>query len=164
MVGRIIFLVRQLDDIYSRRQKMAKNKKNKLSSKKYPTIFALEGGIRHYKSGTLLELYSQISLDEWKLIVEETIKYKVFLECLKETAVRLLNESWTEDDEWFCLHLEVAVSRMRNIDPLYVSKYDQDELKKAYTTKMVTGVDELRLIIEDMRRQERDVRTKVSEI
>jgi hypothetical protein len=141
-----------------------KSKKKELSNKKYPTLFALEGGIRHYKSGSLLELYSQIELGEWQSIVEETIKYKVFLECLKDTAIKLLSEQWTEDDEWFRIHLEVAVSRMRNIDPLYVSKYDQEALKSAYTAKMVAGAKELKLLIDDMRRQERDVKANVSGI
>lgn len=141
-----------------------KNSKKSKKDKKYPTLFVLEGGIRYYKSGSLLELYSQISIDEWYTIVEETIKYKVFLECLKDTAVELLSETWTEDDDWFRLHLDVAVSRMRNIDPLYVSRFNQDELKAAYTQKMVSGAEELRVIIEDMRRQEKEVIANISGI
>lgn len=141
-----------------------KNSKKSKKDKKYPTLFVLEGGIRYYKSGSLLELYSQISIDEWYTIVEETIKYKVFLECLKDTAVKLLSETWTEDDDWFRLHLDVAVSRMRNIDPLYVSRFNQDELKAAYTQKMVSGAEELRVIIEDMRRQEKEVIANISGI
>lgn len=139
-----------------------KRSKKSKKDKKYPTIFVLEGGIRYYKSGSLLELYSQISMDEWYTIVEETIKYKVFLECLKDTAVKLLSETWTEDDDWFRLHLDVAVSRMRNIDPLYVSRFDQEELRSAYTKKMVNGAEELRIIIEDMRRQEKEIIANIS--
>ncbi len=141
-----------------------KNPKKSKKDKKYPTLFVLEGGIRYYKSGSLLELYSQISIDEWHTIVEETIKYKVFLECLKDTAVKLLSETWTDDDDWFRLHLDVAVSRMRNIDPLYVSRFDQEKLKTAYTTKMINGAEELRVIIEDMRRQEKEVIANISGI
>jgi hypothetical protein len=141
-----------------------KNSKKSKKDKAYPTLFVLEGGIRYYKSGSLLELYSQISIEEWHTIVEETIKYKVFLECLKDTAVKLLSETWTDDDDWFRLHLDVAVSRMRNIDPLYVSRFNQEQLTAAYTTKMVNGAEELRVIIEDMRRQEKEIIAHISGI
>lgn len=110
---------------------MAKKKNGK--KEPHPTIFVLEGSIRWFKDGSMLELHTQIKPEEWKIIVDETIRYKIFVECLKTTACPILEDSWTEEDEWFLFQLGVAVSRMRNIDPLLVASVDQDSIRDQYT-------------------------------
>ena len=115
-----------------------KRKKTKQKNDKYPTLFAYEGSLRFYKDGSMLSLYSQITNDEWEDIVEETVKYKVFIECLKEYAFPELKERWTEEDDYYRLMLEVALSRMRNIDALLVAKYNQEDIKKFYIKMMVS--------------------------
>ena len=57
---------------------------------KHPTLFVFEGGIKHYEDGSMLELHSQLSSEEWELITAETIKYKVFLDKLKTVALAYL--------------------------------------------------------------------------
>lgn len=122
-----------------------------MSKEPHPTLFVLEGVIQHYEEGTMLELYSNITQEEWLIIIEETVKYKVFLECLKEVACPGLNESWDDRDDWYRIQLEVAVSRMRNIDPLAVAKYDQKAIKSAYTEKMLSSTKEIRQLISEVR-------------
>lgn len=129
---------------------MAKSKKEQ-----HPTIFVLEGDIKHYKEGSMLQLNTQITQEEWEIIVEETVKYKVFLECLKNTGCPLLGESWDEEDDWFRLQLDVAVSRMRNLDPLFVAKYDQEELTTAYSKKMAKNAAEVKALVEQMRAEKK---------
>lgn len=146
------------------------SKKKPRKSKKFkqndnPTLFVLEGSIRYYKDGSMLELYSAINQNEWEMMVEETIKYKIFLECLKETAFPLLNETWTAEDEWFKLQLEVAVSRMRNIDPLLMMKWRVDDIKKTYTNAMGIEAAAVQKLIEDMKQQQKGaLNTKVSDL
>lgn len=143
---------------------MAKKRKSSKSTKKYPALFVLDGMIRVFEKGSILELYNKITIEEWERIVEETIKYKVFLECLKETAFKLLNETWTETDDWFRVQLDVAVSRMSNIDPLLVAKWNQEELSLDYTSRMKTGVAELQCLIEDMKAEESRLQSNISSI
>jgi hypothetical protein len=136
---------------------MSKKKKSKRhSDRKHPTLFAHKGAIRYYKDGSMLSLYSQLSMEEWEDIVEETIKYKVFLECLKEVAFPQLEEPWVPDDEYFKLQLEIAVSRMRNIDALLVAKFSQEEMKTKYVKMMEVGVEDMKSMIEDVKKARAD--------
>jgi hypothetical protein len=102
----------------------------------HPTLFVLDGSVRWFKDGSMFELHTQITPEEWEMIVCETIKYKVFVECLKEVACPLLETGWTEEDEWGLLQMQVAVSRIRNIDPLLVAKFDQATIKAEYVKFM----------------------------
>lgn len=113
---------------------MAKKKKGK--KEPHPTIFVLEGSIRWFKEGSMLELHMQVRPEEWKIIVDETVRYKIFVECLKTVACPILEDSWTEEDEWFLFQLGISVSRMRNIDPLLVASIRQDAIKEEYTKLM----------------------------
>ena len=136
---------------------MSKKKKNKKANeRKHPTLFAHNGAIRYYKEGSMLGLYSQITMDEWEDIVEETIKYKVFLECLKDIAFPQLEEPWVHDDEYFKLQLEIAVSRMRNIDALLVIKFDQEAMRSTYKKMMERGVEDMKGMIEDVKKARAD--------
>ena len=127
---------------------MAKKKPKKSPQ---PTLFVIEGSIKHYDDGSMLQLHGLISMEEWEIIVEETVRYKVFLECLKNTGCPLLDESWDEEDDWFRLQLDVAVSRMRNIDPLLVAKHNQEELTKAFSSKMKKNAIEVQNLIKQTR-------------
>lgn len=130
---------------------MAKKRKKKEKPEVHPTLFVWEGVIRHYSGGSMLELYSNITMDEWKTIVEETISYYTFVVCLKEVAFPILKETWTEEDDWYRLQLEIAVSRIRNIDPLAINQKNVDLLKDEYTKKMQTNAKQLMEDIETMR-------------
>jgi len=114
-----------------------------------------DGSIRHYADGSMLQLYSSILPNEWESIVEETIKYQIFLECLKSVAFPILNEKWTKDDDWFRLQLDIAVSRMRNLDPMLVMKWNVDDIKKKYTDKINSGAAEVKTLVEEMKLQQR---------
>lgn len=114
---------------------MAKKKK-KHEPIIHPALFAFEGAVHYFNEGTILELHSQVTAEEWVMIVEETIKYKIFVDCLKEVAYPILSEKWSEEDDWFRVQLGLSVARMRNIDPLLVAKYNQEEIKKEYTRIM----------------------------
>jgi len=99
----------------------------------------------------MLELHGQVQPAEWEQIVEETVKYLVFVECLKSTGIPLLEERWTEDDDYFRIQLEVAVSRMRNIDPLLVAKFKQDEIAEEYKKQMKSGAIEVKEVVTQVR-------------
>jgi len=120
----------------------------------HPTIFVLEGSIRWYKDGSMLELHAQVTPEEWAIIVDETIKYKLFIECLKQTACPILEEAWTEEDEWFRLQLDVAVSRIRNLDPLLVAKYDQKQILSEYTNQAKKNAQLAKAGIEQIRQEQ----------
>lgn len=117
----------------------------------HPTLFALQGSIHVFEEGSMLELHTQITAEEWAEIVDDTINYKIFLECLKEVAIPLLEESWTAEEEWFKIQLDVAVSRMRNLDPLLVAKYDQKQIKEKMSDKMTRNGKTLMACIQKMR-------------
>lgn len=123
---------------------MAKPKRKK---EKQPTFFVLDGAIMCYEDGSMLELHGQVNTEEWEQIIEETVKYKVFVECLKETGMPLLEERWEDQDDYFRVQLDVAVSRMRNIDPLLVAKWNQEELKEEYTKQMKSGAIEVGAVV-----------------
>src|SRR4051812_42658711 len=109
----------------SRRRKQRRNEPQ-------PTLFVFDGEIRHYQDGSMLELYTKITPEEWMEIVTNTIQYKVFLDCLKEIACPILKESWTTEDDWFRLMLDVNVGRMRNLDPLFVATINQEKIREAF--------------------------------
>lgn len=139
---------------------MAK-KKPKRSTKRrkeesHPTLFVWDGEIRLYEDGTMLGLHTQITTEEWEMIVEQTVQYKVFLECLKQVACPILGESWDEEDDWFRVQLDIAVSRMRNIDALLVASHDQKAIAEAHTKKMQKNAKEVQDLVEQMRKQKRD--------
>lgn len=98
----------------------------------HPTLFVFDGSIRYYKDGSMLELHTQVTAEEWEMIVSDTIKYKVFIDCLKEVACPILEDPWTAEDDYFRIQLEVSIARMRNIDPLLVAKFDQKEIFEDY--------------------------------
>ena len=132
-----------------------KSKTTKTARKEqHPTMFVWDGSIRLYEGGSMLELHTQVTDEEWELIVEDTIKYKVFLECLKQVACPILGESWDEEDDWFRIQLEVAVSRLRNIDTLLVATYDQKIIADAYTIKMQREAKEVQKLVVEMREQQ----------
>lgn len=130
-------------------------KKNK-DKDVYPTIFVLEGAIRCYEHGSMLELYSQISMEEWETIVNETIHYKIFLECLKSVAIPILKDEWDEEDDWCRIQLEKSVLRMREIDSLLVAKYDEKLITEAYAKKMRQSATDISIMVEEYRKQHRE--------
>jgi len=127
--------------------------KPKRRKEPHPTFFVLEGAIRCYEDGSMLELYSQIKSDEWEVIVSETVHYKVFLECLKQVACPILEEPWTKEDDYFLVQMEVAVSRMRNIDALLVASIDQKKILRAYTKKAQVNAQALKAEINELKQQ-----------
>lgn len=127
----------------------------KARKENHPTMFVWDGSIRLYEEGSMLSLHTQVTNEEWESIVEQTIKYKVFLECLKETACPILGEPWDDEDDWFRIQLDVAVSRMRNIDGLLVLRHNQKIISEAYTIKMKREATEVQKLVEDMRKEKR---------
>ncbi len=115
---------------------MAKKKKKKRRSELHPTLFVHEGAIQEFPDGTMLELYTQLKTEEWQAIVTETVHYKIFVDCLKNTAFPILKENWTKELDWFRLQLEVAVSRMKNLDPYFAMTINHDNIRQLYIAKM----------------------------
>jgi|10_taG_2_1085330.scaffolds.fasta_scaffold00033_43 hypothetical protein len=131
--------------------KKKSKKKPKRKQENHPTLFILEGTILFYEEGSMLTLHTQVEREEWEQMVEETVKYKVFIECLKETGMPLLKERWEEEDDYFRIQLNVAVSRMRNIDPLLVASHDQIALTEEYTKQMKSGAIEVSEVVTQVR-------------
>lgn len=131
-------------------------KKTATRQEDHPTMFAWDGSIRHFEDGSMLELYTKVTPEEWEMLVEQTVQYKVFLECLKEVACPALGEPWEDDDDWFRVQLDVAVSRMRNMDPILVARHDQKKITAAYTEKMQRESKEVQKLVEEMREQKRN--------
>lgn len=134
---------------------MAKKNKKKPKRNAHPTMFVFDGGIRYFENGSMLELYSQVTMEEWSIIAEETIKYQIFLECLKEVAVPLLEDEWNKEDDWFRLQLDVAVSRIRNIDPLLVAGFNREQIKNVYADTMRQTAPEVLKCMEQVRESHR---------
>lgn len=130
---------------------MAKKRRRKGKKEPHPTLFVLDGSIRHFDGGSMLELYSGISPEEWLTIVNETMSYLTFVTCLKEVAFPILKEVWTDEDDWYRLQLEIAVSRMKNIDPLIINQAQYDTLKEQYSRKMTRNAHELIQDVETLR-------------
>jgi hypothetical protein len=141
----------------AKKSKKTDKKKKGGKREQHPTLFVWEGGIRHYEQGSMLELHTQITTEEWEIIVEQTVAYKVFLECLKQVACPILGEPWDDDDEWFLLQLDVAISRMRNIDTLLVATHDQKAIAKAYTDKMEKNAAEVQELVTKVRSDKREM-------
>lgn len=129
-------------------------KKNKKKAK-HPTLFVFDGTIMYFEEGTMLELHSQVAQDEWEQIVEQTVKYKVFVECLKTVAMPILGERWDEEDDWFRVQLDVAVSRMRNIDPLLVSSHNQTKITEIYSKQMKANAVEVQGMVTEVRESQK---------
>lgn len=130
---------------------MARKRRGGKKKEAHPTLFVLDGSIRHFEKGSMLELYTNITPEEWMTIVEDTMQYLTFITCLKEVACPLLKEPWTDEDDWYRLQLTVAASRMRNIDPLVINQKKYDDLKEQYTRKMTRNAKALVEDIEAMR-------------
>lgn len=126
------------------------SKKKKAKKKKNPTHFVLGGQILEY-TGSMLELHAKVDLEEWKVIIEETISFKVFIECLKEVGMPLLEEKWEKEDQEQLDALVLSVSRIRNIDPLLTATINQDELREQYTTKMKSGAADIDKMVKEIR-------------
>lgn len=124
---------------------------------KHQTLFVYDGSIMVYDDGTMLELHMQITRDEWETIVEQTVQYKVFITCLKNIAYPILEEVWEEDDEWYLKQLDIAVSRIRNIDALSVAKHDIKKIEEAYSTKIRNNANEVQGMIKKVREQKRQI-------
>jgi hypothetical protein len=122
----------------------------KKKKKKNPTYFVLGGQILEY-AGSMLELHAQVDLKEWQVITEETISFKIFVECLKETGMPLLDEGWEKEDQKQLDGLIMAVSRIRNIDPLLAATINQDELREQYTVKMKAGASDILSMVKEIR-------------
>lgn len=102
----------------------------------HPTIFVFDGSIQHFPDGSMLELYTGVTPDEWQDIVVGTVQYKIFLDCLKDIACPLLHESWTSEDDWFRVVLEHNISRMRQLDPMIFLPINQETIKVEFEKKI----------------------------
>ena len=125
---------------------------DKKTKRKFPVLFVLEGGIRMYDRSMVL-FHTKVTMEEWMMIVEETIKYHNFLIALKEVGMRLLKEEWTKLHEYFLRGLEINVARMQKIDPLVVAKIDQETLLEAYKHKMEVNSESVLKEIQEVRDQ-----------
>ena len=134
---------------------MKKKQKPTRRKEPEPTFFVLDGTIRCYEEGSMLQLHMQIEPEEWQAIVCETVKYKAFVECLKEIAYPILEESWEKLDEYFRHQMEIAVSRMRNIDALLVSSLNEEKIKTDYSGWMKHNAVKAKAAIEEIRQQQR---------
>ena len=130
-----------------------KNKKVKKGAEPHPTLFVFDGTVRWYKEGSMLELQSKVTLEEWEMITADTVHYKVFVECLKNVACPILEEPWTKEDDWFRVQMEIAVSRIRNLDPLLVAKYDQKKIMQEYKKKAQKNAQLLKAEINQLKQQ-----------
>ena len=126
------------------------NKKKK-KLEQHPTFFVFDGVVKCYSDGSMLGLQSQVTDEEWKIIINDTISYHIFVECLKEIAFPLLKEQWTVEDEYWRLQLELAVSRIKNLDPIGAMAIKYDDIKKAMANKMKLNATCLSVEIEQLR-------------
>lgn len=122
-------------------------------SEPHPTMFVLDGAIQHFPDGSMLELYTGVTPDEWQDIVVGTVQYKVFLDCLKEVACPILHESWTPDDDYFRVILDHNIGRMRNLDPMIFLPINQDEIRLKFEEKIRRNAIEVAEDIKRMREQ-----------
>lgn len=100
-----------------------------------PTLFAYNGEIMKY-DGAVMSLKASMDDAQWREIVRETIKYKLYLQCLKEIACPSLEDdslSWSSDDDKYIQQLDATISKMSNIDPLLVSSIDQAAISNDYS-------------------------------
>jgi len=111
--------------------------------------FVFEGSIREFE-GSIMGLQSQLSDDEWRQIINETISYKVFLKCLKKVGMPLLGEKWDNDDDQFIIGLTESVSAMKKLDPILTGSVNEKKLKKLYTVKMKDGADGINELVKNV--------------
>jgi hypothetical protein len=139
------------------------SQKKKTKTVDHPTMFVHEGTIKCYEEGTMLELKTLLSQEEWLGIVKETVEYLIFITCLKTVAFPILNEAWDKDDDWWRVQLEIAVNRMRDLDPLVLIPIDQDAIRTAFTDKMKANAAS---VVEDIKamRQARITHSDVTQV
>jgi hypothetical protein len=142
-------------------QKSRRKRKNR-EPVENPTLFVFDGGIRHYEEGSMFGLRQQVTEEEWLQIVSDTLKYKIFIECLKDVACPILKESWTKEDDWWRLQLQVAVERIREVDPAALFPHNQDDIRKRYTEQMKNNAEAVAREIRLLRELERGPSTDYS--
>jgi hypothetical protein len=141
-----------------------KPRKPRRRKEEHPTLFVYNNSIRYYEEGSMLELHTQVNKEEWSEIVEQTIAYKIFIDCLKESAYPKLEEKWTVNDDWYRVQLDVAVSRIRNIDPLLVARYNQGDIKSSYLKQIELGTKEVNKLIEEFKSASSSNRVRVTDL
>lgn len=132
--------------------KKSRQKKGR-RSEPHPTMFVLEGAIQHFPDGSMLELYTGVTADEWQEIIAGTVQYKIFIDCLKEVACPILHESWTPEDDWFRVVLEHNISRMRQIDPMLFLSINQADIREKFEAKIRSNALDLAEEIKEIRKQ-----------
>jgi len=130
---------------------MAKKKKKQDQAIVHPTIFVHDGTLKYYEEGSMLQLHTLVNDEEWAEIVEDTIQYLAYVECLKTIAFPMLSEPWTEEEEWYRVQLELAVSRIKNIDPILAATQDVEAIMAKYSAKMRRNAAETAADIERMK-------------
>ncbi len=101
------------------------------------TTFIFQGQILQH-DGSIFSLKTQVSSDEWLNIVVDTVKYAIYLECMKQ-AVNLLEDNtitWTTADDEYITQLRSTVSSIIETDPISVSNIDQNKIRNDYFTEM----------------------------
>jgi hypothetical protein len=59
----------------------------------------------------------------------------------------------------------VAISRIRNIDPLKLAQFNVDIIRQQFSDKILKGVDQVKALINDLRTQQAKLKNiSVSEI
>lgn len=130
------------------------SKKKAARNAPHPTMFAFEGVIKHYEDGSMIELFTKVTTEEWELIITETVQYKIFLDCLKDVAFPILHEVWTKEDEWFRVMLEHNIARMKNLNPMLFLPINQETIRKAFEDKIRRNATEVAEDIQRMRSQQ----------
>lgn len=140
---------------------MTNSDKKGNNNEPHPTLFVWQGGIVWYEEGSMLELHTQITSEEWDMIVRDTIKYKVFIECLKEIACPILEDPWSKEDEWCLFQMNVAISRMRNIDALLVAGHNQAEIKEEYSKAMRQNAPSVKQQMQEIKKAQLDLHDEI---
>jgi hypothetical protein len=147
---------------------MGKKSRQKKKKAEHPTVFVFDGAIRHHEEGSMFHLHTQVTTEEWQQIVRETIEYKIFAECLKDVAFPILKETWTKIEDWWRLQLGIAVTRMKEIDPMIFLGINQDKIRAQYTQKIQANaqavVEDIKNIRETMRIVQDNSKADVSEL
>lgn len=128
-------------------------------SKRVKTYFMIDGTLLRF-DGTMLELNSKVTSQEWESIALETLTYKIFVDCLKTVGMPMLDETWTTKDEFILQQLNLSVSRIRNLDALLLLKVNQEELRTQFIAKMKAGATELNGMITQYRQANEITKSK----
>jgi len=115
--------------------------------KKITTVFAIAGTVHEYQ-GSLLELRTTLSEHEWKSIIVETVKYRIFMECVKKHAIKKLDERWSKSEKEVLKGLKQTIEKMQQLDPLLVATVDQNQVRDDYTRMVNDGCMEVLQTIE----------------